>query len=179
MSHTLQIFVYSDEDFDYGIVTHANNFPLIRFESKQLAYDFVSELKSQPMHKMEEPYFVINNAQLLPDGIRRQHMFREPSNDDDSDSDIESDEAGNRYMLRDGCFSMRENIHVFASCVIDDNTNEQFGFNKFLELYNAMLNECAADYYQSDEYYNSAEYLDDLREDYNDRRKYDFQDDRD
>jgi len=169
MSHSLQIFAYSDEDFDGGTLTHANNFPLIRFDSKQLAYEFINGLKSQPMHRMEEPYFVINNMQLLPPDIRKPHMFEELL-----DSDIDAD--GDRYISRDGCFSMRENVHVFASCIIDDNTNEEFGFIKFLEKYNDMLN------YQSDEYYNSAEYQEDLLEDYNDQKKYmkyDLRDDSD
>ena len=178
MSHSIQIFAYSDEDFDGGILTHANNFPLIRFDSKQLAYEFINGLKSQPMSRMEEPYFVINNPQHLPDNIRKPHMFKELL---DSDADSDSDADDDRYILRDGCFSMRENVHVFASCIIDDNTNELFGFIKFLEKYNDMLKEriASADYYQSDEYYNSADYQEDLLEDYNDRRKYDFQDDRD
>ena len=177
MSHSIQIFAYSDEDFDGGILTHANNFPLIRFDSKPLAYEFINGLKSQPRHNIDEPYFVINNPQHLPDDIRQPHMFKELL---DSDSDAD----GDRYILRDGCFSMRDNAHVFASCVIDDNTNEEFGFIKFLEKYNDMLKEriASAEYYQSDEYYNSAEYQEDMLDDYNDRKKYmkyDLRDDSD
>jgi len=72
MTTSGQIFIYKA----FGI-TADNNFPLIGFESKQAFHDFVLSLVSVERKTIEEgePYFVLNNPQLLPDSVRSKHQY--------------------------------------------------------------------------------------------------------
>ena len=72
MSYSIQLFIFKAWCV---IIPHENNFPLIRFDTKDVGLDFIRSLKSMPTHSLNEPYFVINNPQLLPDDVRKPHMF--------------------------------------------------------------------------------------------------------
>ena len=186
MSHSIQIFVYKT-----GIlITQENNFPILRFETKEMAYGFIQNLKSQPRCILQEPYFVVNNMQLIPNNVRELHQYKKyitPQRSDcfergdcfesddknvevavtqqqkvieDCDSDIEQDDNENKYMMCDGCFSIYENLELLMSCVISNNTNKDVGFKEYLEN---VYNES-----QPDE--------DDLREMYYEQKKYNRED---
>lgn len=165
MSHSIQLFIYGADEI---IIQHKNNFPLIRFDTKELAYEFIRNLKSQPGSSFEYPYFVINNPQLLPDDVRILHMYKKYINNENEDGenedgDIEND--GDDDIMMDGCFSIYKNFDLFMDLVIDNNTNEAVGFKEYLKLI-----------VEENNYYNSAEYIEDMREEYNDRLKYDLED---
>ncbi len=131
MNYSIQLFIFKTWTI---IIPHENNFPLIRFDTKDAGLDFVRNLKSTPQHRLNEPYFVINNPQQLPDDVRKIHMFKKyVNNNDDDDSDYENDDDG-WYMMEDGCFSIFDNLHLFENLVIDNNTNEPMGFSDFLEI---------------------------------------------
>lgn len=165
MSHSLQLFIYGADEI---IIPHKNNFPFIRFDTKELAYDFIRNLKSHPGCSFGNPYFVINNPQLLPDDVRKLHMYKKYINNENEDGenedgDIEND--GDDDIMMDGCFSIYKNFDLFMDLVIDNNTNEAVGFKEYLKLI-----------VEENNYYNSAEYIEDMREEYNDRLKYDLDD---
>ena len=130
MSASIQIFVYNTKPI---VISNENDYPLIRFDSKEDSLNFIRNLKSQPLvEKMEEAYFVINNMQLIQHDIRVKHQYKTLSLYVDS-SDDECDDGGdNKYYMRDGCFSIRDNYELLMSCVIDNNTNSEIGFNEYL-----------------------------------------------
>ena len=106
MSNSLQIFVYATPG-----ITSDNNFPLLYFQTTEDKHRFISKLVSHPRGDLLNEYFVINNPQLLPRGIREQHMY---NNDD-------------------GVFALYENWEAFQECQrIDDNTLELTGFMRIL-----------------------------------------------
>ena len=160
MSHSLQLFIYGAHEI---IVPHMNNFPFIRFDTPELAYDFIRNLKSHPGCSFGNPYFVINNMQLIPNDVRKLHMYKKNINNENDDGDIEND--GDDYIMMDGCFSIYNNFDLFMDLVIDNNTNEAVGFKEYLKLI-----------VEENNYYNSVEYHEDMREEYNDRLKYDLED---
>jgi len=227
MSHYIQIFIYNAGN----LINHRrNNFPLLCFESKDLAYEFISNLVSVPRDDINEEYFVINNPQLLPEEVRSLHTYRQYVVPDVSDSENEDDDdiaKQTKYIMRDGCFSIRHNLKLLASCVIDNNAiyEEDFGFNEYLAIFqhvqhipltniklsdihmqrikllnnellktnnhevtdthmqltNAVNNELLKTYnycyYETEEYYSSQEYQDDMRQEYYDNRMHMFEDD--
>jgi hypothetical protein len=175
MSHSLQLFIYDANEI---IIPHKNNFPFIRFDTPELAYDFIRNLKSHPDCSFGNPYFVINNMQLIPNDVRNLHMYKKHINNENDDGenedgenedgenddgDIEND--GDDDIMMDGCFSIYKNFDLFMDLVIDNNTNEAEGFKEYLKLI-----------VEENNYYNSAEYIEDMREEYNDRLKYDLED---
>lgn len=171
-THSIKLSVYNDTSLD--MCNYKNNRPLIYFDTPELAYDFIKNLKSTPKCSMKESYFCINDTHLLPDDVRKSHMFKKYVTYNDDDSDNERDDDG-VYILCDGCFSMSDNAYLFTNCAINDNTNEKIGFSAFVKSLNSKYNF----YYYSEEYYNSKEYEDDMRDEYHDSLKYNRQDDSD
>ena len=160
-THSIKLSVYNDTSLD--MCNYKNNCPLIYFDTPELAYDFIKNLKSTPTCSMKESYFCINDMHLLPDDVRKSHMFKKYVTYNDDDSDNERDDDG-VYILCDGCFSMSDNAYLFTNCVINDNTNEKIGFSAFVKSLNSKYNF----YYYSEEYYNSKEYADDIMDKYHD-----------
>jgi hypothetical protein len=156
MSHSLQLFIYDANEI---IIPHKNNFPFIRFDTPELAYDFIRNLKSHPGCSFENPYFVINNMQLIPNDVRKLHMYKKHINNENCD--IENDDN----IMLDGCFSIYKNLDLLMDLVIDNNTNEAEGFTEYLKLI-----------VEENNYYNSAEYIEDMMDEYYDGLKYDLDD---
>jgi hypothetical protein len=151
MSISGQIFIYKA----FGI-TSDNNFPLIEFDSKQSYYDFISNLVSVERKSLveDEPYFVLNNPQLLPDSVRRKHQYKvkiarvskEPTKDEQymelvfgsktcdysEDCSDSSDDECDTYI--DGCFRMKDNIELLFKhkSQIKNNTNMDHGFYHYV-----------------------------------------------
>jgi hypothetical protein len=164
MSHSLQLFVYGANEI---IVPHMNNFPLLRFDTPELAYDFIRKLKSHPGCSLDYyPYFVINNPQLLPNDVRKLHMYEKKISDDSENDDSENEHDGddNKYIMMDCCFPIYQNLDLLMNIDIYNNTNSSEGFKEYLQL---KLEE--------EEYYNSEEYHQDMIDEYNDRKKYDLE----
>jgi hypothetical protein len=148
MTTSGQIFIYKA----FGI-TPDNNFPLIEFDSKQAYYDFISNLVSVERKSLveDEPYFVLNNPQLLPDSVRRKHQYtarvaKEPTQDEQymelvfgsktcdysEDCSDSSDDECDTYI--DGCFRMKDNIELLFKhkSQIKNNTNMDHGFYHYV-----------------------------------------------
>jgi hypothetical protein len=122
MTNCLQLFFYRTVGLNQN-----NNFPMIRFDTCDKKHMFVNILKSRKSHNLvDEPYFVINNPQLLPDDVRKPHMHEV----------VEYDEAGeshNRWI--DDCYSLRDNLKLLKNCWIDNNTNESDGLFELLSIF--------------------------------------------
>lgn len=140
MTHSLQFFVYNMP----GLVTHTNNFPLIRFDTDIDMYAFITRLTS--MSRRSDPtaaYFVINNPQLLPSYIRAKHVYRlkkahvlkNTNVDTDSDTDDDSDDE---YDIFDGIFSIYDNLEELCKCTIDNNSLLATGFSEALSAFNLI-----------------------------------------
>jgi hypothetical protein len=156
MSHSLQLFVYNTKQI---IVPYENNYPILNFETKVLACEFIRNLKSRPTCSIKEPYFVINNMQLIPSDFRNLHTYKkyiipntnnwfvfnkstpqgrqlqvsDSDSDTDTDSDIEQDYNGNKYIICDGCFSIADNLNLLKMCDINNNTTKDTGFCEYLD----------------------------------------------
>jgi hypothetical protein len=123
MSTTLQIFVRNTS------LTRDNNFPYIYFDSDDDVHSFVTQLQSTPrISDKTSPYFVINNPHLLPDSIRRKHMYIRKKNDSDTESDCEDD-------IFDGIFEIYENIDELRKYKINNNTLSDTGFVEYLRKF--------------------------------------------
>jgi hypothetical protein len=155
MSHSLQLFVYATKQI---IIPYENNYPILRFDTNVLACDFIRKLKSRPTSSIKEPYFIVNNMQLMPNDVRNLHTYKkyiipksnnwfvfnrelsaqgrhlQVSDSDDSDSDIEQDDKGNKYMICDGCYSIADNLDLLMMWEIDNNTNKDSGFIEYLHF---------------------------------------------
>jgi hypothetical protein len=153
MTTSGQIFIYKA----FGI-TPDNNFPLIEFESKQAYHDFVLSLVSTNRKSLveDEPYFVLNNPQLLPDSVRRKHKYKvkvtrvakEPIREEQynelvfgsktcdysEDCSDSSDDEHETYIEIDGCFRMKDNIELLIKyqSQIKNNTNMEYGFYDYV-----------------------------------------------
>ena len=148
MSISGQIFIYKA----FGI-TSDNNFPLIEFDSKQSYHEFISNLVSVERKSLveDEPYFVLNNPQLLPDIVRRKHQYtasvaKEPTREEQymelvfgsntcdysEDCSDSSDDECDTYI--DGCFRMKDNIELLIKyqSQIKNNTNMEYGFYDYV-----------------------------------------------
>ena len=112
---SLQIFIYKLRGINYD-----NNFPILRFSSQSEMYSFISKLESSRQYDNTiNPFFVINNPQLLPDEIRKKHMYPSIDNDDSSDDE----------KLEDGVFYFTDkNVELLRDCDIDNNTLLEHGF---------------------------------------------------
>lgn len=124
-SVSLQIFVYRHK----LIVSHENNFPLVRFQTKDEMHEFIKGLVSiSPEDRDDETgtYFVINNPQLLPSDVRDLHTC--------TLNIVEADDEGNiqtRTQKRDGIFLLSDNLEQIRALPkedIDNNTNSEIGF---------------------------------------------------
>jgi hypothetical protein len=130
MPVTLQLFVYNTS------LTRDNNFPLVSFDSDIDKYAFITRIRSSSQRSdTTAPYFVINNPQLLPNVVRRTHMyarkrdhFRKQQTDD---SDTDDDE----YDLFDGIFLIYENIDELRKLEIDNNTLSNTGFSEYVQTF--------------------------------------------
>jgi hypothetical protein len=190
MTHSLQLFIYGADEI---IVPHMNNFPLLSFDTPELAYDFIQKLKSHPGPSYEYPYFIINNMQLIPKDVRKLHMYKNknsilppppilslslpppPPQEGNADTIPPQTQPDDRQIwiidendhddciMMDGCFSIYENLNLLMNIDIYNNTNQTEGFKEYLQLQ-----------VEEENYYNSEEYHEDMREEYNDRLKYDL-----
>jgi hypothetical protein len=151
MTTSGQIFIYKA----FGI-TPDNNFPLLDFDSKQLYHEFILSLVSTNRKSLveDEPYFVLNNPQLLPENVRRKHQYKvkiarvahEPTQDEQymelvfgsntcdysEDCSDSSDDECDTYI--DGCFRMKDNIEMFIKYKshIKNNTILEHGFYDYI-----------------------------------------------
>lgn len=123
MTHTLQFFVYNALDED-------NRYPLVKFDTREDAYEFLSRLRSENARRISnEPFLVLNNTQLLPKTVRELHSYTVSmiSEDEEKEGKVETREY-------DGCFSIRRNLATFRRFVnqIDDNTTVSSGFRDYI-----------------------------------------------
>jgi hypothetical protein len=119
----LQIFIYGT----YGI-TRDSMFPLLTFPDRATELNFVRTLISRPSRRLlDEPYFVINNPQLLPDDVRMLHMNVSVEYDEDTGQEV--------ILRRDNCFSIRDNLELLLLQNIDNNSVENAGFNEALHTF--------------------------------------------
>ena len=117
---SIQIFVYNT----YGI-TKETMCPMLSFSDETSRSRFITSLISLPSRRLtDEPYFVINNPQLLPYYVHRYH----------SHIVVEYDEDTGKNILRSfpSCFSVRNNLELLLRQNIDNNTNENSGFREVL-----------------------------------------------
>ena len=120
----LQIFIYNT----YGI-TGGNKYPLLSFPDRATELNFVRALTSRPSRRLmdDEPYFVINNPQLLPIDVRELHMHDVVEYDEDRGQDV--------VRSRDNCFSIRDNLDLLLLQNVNNNTNENAGFSEALQSF--------------------------------------------
>lgn len=120
----LQIFIYNTDG-----ITGDNRFPLLSFADRATELNFIRSLASRPSRRLtdNQPYFVINNTQLLPDDIRELHMH----------ISVEYDENTGREVIcrRDNCFSVRDNLELLLLQNIHNNTNLNTGFSEVLQTF--------------------------------------------
>ena len=110
--------------FGYNIpgINRDNMFPLICFPNRETELKFVRALISRPCRRLsDEPYFVINNPQLLPNDVRNPHMHDTVECDDDGE-----------YVIKqyDNCYSVRDNMDLLMVQIIDNNTLLDSGFRE-------------------------------------------------
>lgn len=150
MTTSGQIFIYKA----FGI-TPDNNFPFVEFESKQAYHEFILSLVSTNRKSLveDEPYFVLNNPQLLPANVRRKHQYKvkvakEPTREEQynelvfgskicdysEDCSDSSDDEDETYIDIDGCFRMKDNIELLIKykSQIKNNTNMEHGFYDYV-----------------------------------------------
>jgi len=120
----LQIFIYNT----HGI-TGGNRYPLLIFPDLATELNFVRALTSRPSRRLvdDEPYFVINNPQLLPKDVRELHMHDVVEYDEDHGQDV--------IRHRDNCYSIRDNLELLLLQNVDNNTNENTGFSEALQSF--------------------------------------------
>lgn len=119
----LQIFIY-----DTPGITREGMFPLLSFPDHATKLNFVRALVSRQSRRLpDEPYFVINNPQLLPDDVRRLHMHVLVEYDEDTGQEVIS--------RRDNCYSIRDNLDLLLLQNIDNNSVENTGFSEVLRTF--------------------------------------------
>ena len=119
----LQIFIYNTPG-----VTREGMFPMLSFPDRAAELNFVRALVSRQSRRLpDEPYFVINNPQLLPDDVRRLHMHVSVEYNEDTGQEVIS--------RRDNCFSIRENLELLLLQNIDNNSVENAGFSEVLRTF--------------------------------------------
>ena len=120
----LQIFLYNT----YGL-TRDNMFPLLAFPDRATELNFIRALASRPSRRLTDgqPYFVINNPQLLPEEVRRLHMHDVVEYDDDTGEEV--------IRRRDNCFLVRDNLELLLLQNIENNTLENTGFSEVLQTF--------------------------------------------
>lgn len=126
--HYIQFFVRNVEEL------RESNYPLIRFESRAHAYEFILQMISEKALGMSTGYLILNNPQLLPRDVRKEHQYsviKIPDEDED-----EGDEEVT-YTIRDGCYSIERNIALLKSVVeqIENNSLVDHGFQDFVRAY--------------------------------------------
>jgi len=116
-----QFFIYNT----YGINEY-NRSPLLYFANRATELNFVRALISRPVRRLpDEPYFVINNPQFLPDDVRHMHVAVEYNED-----------TGQEVIgRRDNCFSIRDNLELLLLQNIDNNTTLDTGFQEALRTF--------------------------------------------
>ncbi len=118
-----QFFIYNT----YGINEY-NRSPLLYFANRATELNFVRTLISRPSRTLpDEPYFVINNPQFLPDDVRRLHMHVSVEYNEDTGQEV--------IRRRDNCFSIRDNLELLLVCAFDNNTNLDTGFQEALRTF--------------------------------------------
>lgn len=75
----------------------------------------------------DEPYFVINNPQFLPNDVRELHMHDVVEYDEYLGEDV--------VRRRDNCFSIRDNLELLLLQNVDNNTVENTGFSQALQSF--------------------------------------------
>jgi hypothetical protein len=130
----LQIFIEGVE----GIISTRNNFPIIEFETNVDKHAWINKLQSVPRGTtIPGGHFAINNPQLLPDDVRKRHMYPAPErprsyvNDSDTDPESGSDDEYVPLML-DGVYPIKLNLRILKQVLIDNNSLEPYGFNDYV-----------------------------------------------
>jgi len=120
----LQIFIYNTHGITVG-----NKYPMLAFPDRATELNFVRALASRPSRRLmdDEPYFVINNPQLLPIDVRELHMHDVVEYDEDRGQDV--------VRSRDNCFSIRDNLDLLLLQNVNNNTNENTGFSEALQSF--------------------------------------------
>jgi hypothetical protein len=119
----LQIFIYNTPG-----VTREGMFPMLSFPDRAAELNFVRALVSRQYRRLtEEPYFVINNPQLLPDDVRRLHMHVSVDYNEDTGQEV--------IRRHDNCFSIRDNLELLLLQNIDNNSVENAGFSEVLRTF--------------------------------------------
>ena len=141
---TLQIFIYNANEYQ---INRDNNYPLLVFDTCEERNNFIRGLRSvnrdasRTIENDNEPYFVINNPQLIPINIRNLHMYP-------YESPFIADYMRNRNqnpLMMDGIFRLSDNLEYILSyvtiknnvygCKLNDNTLEPNGFTNLITLY--------------------------------------------
>jgi len=116
----LQIFAYNTPG-----INKDNRFPLICFQNLATELNFVNALISRPCSRLiDEPYFVINNPQLLPYDDRKFHMHDSVEYDDETGEEV--------IRRRDNCYSICDNLELLVLQNIHNNSLENTGFREAL-----------------------------------------------
>ena len=106
--HYIQFFVRNVEGLE------ESKYPLIRFESRAHAHEFIRQMISEKAPGMSTGYLILNNPQLLPEDVRKEHQYsviKIPDEDEDEgDKEV-------TYTIRDGCYSIEKNIALLKSVV--------------------------------------------------------------
>lgn len=104
-------------------------FPLLAFPDRATELNFIRALASRPSRRLTDgqPYFVINNPQLLPEEVRRLHMHDVVEYDDDTGEEV--------IRRRDNCFLVRDNLELLLLQNIENNTLENTGFSEVLQTF--------------------------------------------
>ncbi len=136
MTYSIQFFVRNVPELLNG---EHNTYPLITFETRDIAYDFIRLLRAEHTSEMAGTgCLILNNPQLLPNNVRSQHQYTIAKMSDDPENDRLD------YTVNDGCFNIERNI-VLLNSVIDkiDNNNMDCadrdrsspGFREFIQTH--------------------------------------------
>lgn len=120
---TLQIFIYNLTAYD---IDEYNRYPMLRFSSHSDKYKFISNLKSS-QERTNQPYFVINNPQLLPARIRAKHQYPISNAQTPETSTLDPN-----YFVDGVFYFTEENIELLRECDIDNNALIETGFREFM-----------------------------------------------
>jgi hypothetical protein len=130
--HSIQFYVRNVAELQNKEVQIDSTYPLIYFESRLDAYNFIRQLTAERSRGMTtDGYLILNNPQLLPNNVRSIHQYSIAKIPDDMDSD-DSD-----TIVMDGCFSIERNMDLLYSVIdqIDNNNSGGPGFRDFIQTH--------------------------------------------
>jgi hypothetical protein len=120
---SLQIFIYNTPG-----ITREGMFPLLSFADRATEMNFIRALVSRPSRRLpDEPYFVINNPQFLPDDVRQLHMHVTVEYNENTGQEV--------IVRRDNCYSIRDNLELLLLQNIRNKSVENSGFSEVLRTF--------------------------------------------